>query len=63
TIVEVRDDGPSHSPVEPSGTSSGLGLQIIRTLVTEDLAGTFDLVEQDGWMRAKVSFPQRLGEE
>jgi two-component sensor histidine kinase len=63
TIVEVRDDGPRHAPVEPSGTSSGLGLQIIRTLVMEDLEGTFDLIEQDGWMRAKVCFPQRLDEE
>ncbi|MEO7910360.1 MAG: GAF domain-containing protein [Roseiflexaceae bacterium] len=60
--VEVRDDGPAHAPVEPSGTSSGLGLQIIRTLVMEDLSGEFELTEQDGWMRARVCFPQRLGE-
>jgi two-component sensor histidine kinase len=60
--VEVRDDGPAHAPVEPSGTSSGLGLQIIRTLVMEDLAGAFELSEQDGWMCARVCFPQRLGE-
>jgi two-component system, sensor histidine kinase PdtaS len=61
--VEVRDDGPAHAPVEPSSTSSGLGLQIIRTLVMEDLAGEFELSEQDGWMRARVCFPQRVGEE
>jgi two-component sensor histidine kinase len=61
--VEVRDDGPAHAPIEPSGTSSGLGLQIIRTLVTEDLSGEFELAEQDGWMCARVCFPQRLGEE
>ena len=61
--VEVRDDGPAHAPVEPSGASSGLGLQIIRTLVMEDLAGEFELSEQDGWMCARVCFPQRLGEE
>jgi two-component system, sensor histidine kinase PdtaS len=58
--VEVRDDGPAHVPAEPSGSSSGLGLQIIRTLVTEDLAGQFELIEEDGWMRARVSFPQRV---
>lgn len=58
-LVEVRDDGPSHGPAEPSGPSSGLGLQIIRTLVHEDLAGEFELHEQDGWMCACVRFPQR----
>lgn len=57
--VEVRDDGPSHGPAEPGGPGSGLGLQIIRTLVTEDLAGEFDLHEHDGWMCARVRFPQR----
>ncbi|HEX5691735.1 MAG TPA: GAF domain-containing protein [Roseiflexaceae bacterium] len=63
TTVEVRDDGPSHAPVVENGTSSGLGLQIIRTLVCEDLAGEFELVEQDGWMCARVSFPQHAGSE
>jgi two-component sensor histidine kinase len=58
--VEIRDDGPSHGRIETSGSSSGLGLQIIRTLVTEDLSGTFDLAEQDGWMRARVTFPERI---
>jgi two-component sensor histidine kinase len=62
TIVEVRDDGPSHAPVIESGASSGLGLQIIRTLVCEDLEGEFELVEQDGWMCARVSFPSHLEE-
>jgi two-component sensor histidine kinase len=63
TIVEVRDDGPSHAPVVESGGSSGLGLQIIRTLVCEDLEGIFELVEQDGWMCARVSFPRHTGTE
>jgi len=61
--IEVRDDGPSHAPVEELGPSSGLGLQIIRTLVTEDLGGDFELVEQEGWMRARVWFPQRIADE
>jgi GAF domain-containing protein len=58
--VEIRDDGPSHEHIAPSGPSSGLGLQIIRTLVTEDLSGSFELTEQDGWMRARVMFPERV---
>jgi two-component sensor histidine kinase len=60
--VEVRDDGPSHAAMEETGSSSGLGLQIIRTLVTEDLAGSFELAERDGWMCARVRFQSR-GEE
>jgi GAF domain-containing protein len=61
--VEVRDDGPSHAIVEEAEASSGLGLQIIRTLVTEDLEGSFELAEQDGWMCARVRFPSGLGNE
>ncbi len=61
--IEVRDDGPAHLPAHESGPSSGLGLQIIRTLVNEDLKGTFELVEQDGWMCARVRFPRRDAEE
>ncbi|MFN8479221.1 MAG: GAF domain-containing protein [Kouleothrix sp.] len=61
-VVEVRDDGPSHGPGEAGGPSSGLGLQIIRTLVHEDLAGDFELFEHDGWMSALVRFPQRFEE-
>lgn len=63
TIVEVRDDGPSHVPSEEPSSGSGLGLQIIRTLVTEDLQGVFELARHDGWMCARVVFPQRPGDE
>ncbi|MFN8569271.1 MAG: GAF domain-containing protein [Kouleothrix sp.] len=62
-IVEVRDDGPSHGQSEVGITSSGLGLQIIRTLVNEDLAGEFELLEAEGWMCARVRFPQRVEAE
>jgi len=61
--VEVRDDGPSHGHAESAGPGSGLGLQIIRTLVTEDLAGKFELCEIEGWMCARVRFPQRIESE
>ncbi len=63
--VEVRDDGPLHPrPAEPTH-SSGLGLQIIETLVSDDLGGTFELLHEPGdqWMRARVRFPQRLGDD
>jgi GAF domain-containing protein len=62
--VEVCDDGPTHAP-STNGKSggSGLGLQIIRTLVTGDLEGSFDLFTQDGWMHARVQFPRRIRTE
>lgn len=61
-LVEVRDDGPSHVATEEIGSTggSGLGLQIIRTLVCEDLKGNFELVEESGWMCARVRFPRQI---
>ncbi|NJM07853.1 GAF domain-containing protein [Candidatus Gracilibacteria bacterium] len=63
--VEVRDDGPTHPQPDRTGHSSGLGLQIIETLVSDDLGGTFQLRrDADGhWMRASVQFPQRMHDE
>jgi two-component sensor histidine kinase len=63
--VEVRDDGPTHPQPDKAGHSSGLGLQIIETLVSDDLGGTFQLQrDADGpWMRAIVQFPQRMNDE
>ncbi len=60
--LEIRDDGPLHPRPTESQPSSGLGLQIIETLVTDDLGGTFDLVYTPGdeWMRAIVRFPQPM---
>ncbi len=63
--VEVRDNGPSRPKPEhvlPT-KSSGLGLQIIRTLVSSDLEGTFELVERNGWMHAQVRFPKWVSKE
>ncbi len=62
--VEVCDDGPLHGPKPAHTGGSGLGLQIIRTLVTGDLAGSFNLhTKENGWTSACVCFPQHLNEE
>ncbi|MCU0491562.1 MAG: GAF domain-containing protein [Chloroflexaceae bacterium] len=54
--IEVRDDGPTHpKPNEPTH-SSGLGLQIIETLVSDDLSGSFELVRQPEWTIARIQF-------
>jgi GAF domain-containing protein len=61
-IVEIRDDGPLHPRPEESPSSSGLGLQIIETLVSDDLGGAFTLLHEPGeeWMHAQVRFPNRM---
>jgi two-component system, sensor histidine kinase PdtaS len=59
--VEVRDDGPRYLKDQPPPNTSGtgLGLQIIRTLVVDDLQGHFELFQQGDWTTARVCFPQR----
>jgi len=55
-VVQVKDDG--HGPVEDTGNGEGgLGLQIIRALVTRDLDGTFSLQRDGDWTVAIISFP------
>lgn len=63
-IIEVRDDGPTHPPSQNGNSptsSSGLGIQIIQTLVNDDLGGSFELLshDDDTWMRARLYFPRQ----
>ncbi len=56
--LEVCDDGEPLPPGFDPRQSNSLGLHIVRTLVQEDLKGTFALVNGDGsGVRAVVSFP------
>ena len=57
--VEIEDDGVGLPPGFDA-QRGGLGLQIVRTLVREDLKGQFHLENGEG-VRAVVSFPRRLG--
>lgn len=54
-VLEVRDDGvglPAHFSLD---SSPNLGLQIVRTLVSEDMKGRFDMGSGDGtWARIVV---------
>lgn len=63
--VEIRDDGPLHPRPETPAHRSGLGLQIIETLVSDDLSGIFELAQSpdDQWTCARVQFPHRLPDE
>jgi two-component sensor histidine kinase len=54
--IEIEDDGEG-LPEGFDPARGGLGLQIIRTLVRDDLKGQF-LLEDDGGVRAVVSFPR-----
>ena len=54
--VQVRDDGPKRPPPRPT-YSTGLGLQLIETLVKVDLGGSFEFKQESGWTRSVVGFP------
>jgi two-component system, sensor histidine kinase PdtaS len=60
--VDVADDGPTRRQPETPALSSGLGLHIIRTLVTSDLEGEFELFRRDDWTIARATFPHRVSE-
>lgn len=54
--VTIRDDGPQRSHHLPPHKGSGMGQQMVRTLVESDLHGEFRFVIHDGWAEAHVRF-------
>lgn len=58
-ILEVSDDGEGLPTGFDARNAGSLGLHIVRTLVQEDLKGTFTLANgEGGGARAVVSFPK-----
>jgi two-component sensor histidine kinase len=58
--VEIVDDGQGLSADGGEAQETSLGLQIVRTLVREDLKGHFELRNADGHgVQAIVSFPKQ----
>ncbi|MCL5025858.1 MAG: sensor histidine kinase [Chloroflexi bacterium] len=55
--IEVVDDGDGLAPGFDIARDGSLGLQIIQTLVKEDLKGEFALINHDG-VHAVVTFPK-----
>jgi two-component sensor histidine kinase len=54
-VLEMRDDGVGLPPQFSLDTSASLGLQIVQTLVTQDLEGRFDMGSANGtWARITV---------
>ena len=56
-VVEIVDDGQGLGQGFRVGAGSSLGLQIVQTLVKEDLKGSFELYNGGG-ARAVVTFPK-----
>ncbi len=55
-VLQVRDDG--QGPAREGGDADeGLGLQIVRALVTRDLGGRFSLRRDGEWTVAIIAFP------
>lgn len=59
--LQIADDGEGLSPGFNAARDGSLGLQIVRTLVREDLRGQFELVGGQG-VRAIVTFPKQSTE-
>jgi len=55
--IAIADDGQGLAPDFSIARCSSLGLQIVQTLVREDLRGRFSLQDGDG-VRAVVTFPK-----
>ncbi len=55
--IEIQDDGRGLPPDFDKDSQGGLGLQIVRSLVREDLKGQFELTNGQG-VHAVVSFPK-----
>jgi two-component sensor histidine kinase len=58
--VEVRDDGVGLPEDFSPERSTDLGLQIVRTLVQDDLKGQISLTNAGG-VRAVITMPYRSG--
>lgn len=62
TQIEIRDNGKGYPPDFNLETSrTGLGLQIVRTLVTKDLQGTFRMENINNWATATIIFNSVYG--
>ncbi len=64
TQIEVRDNGKGYPPDFNLETSkTGLGIQLVKTLVTKDLQGIFRVENINGWSTATIIFNSVYGQE
>ncbi len=63
TQIEIRDNGKGYPPGFNLATSrTGLGLQIVQTLVTKDLQGSLRMENINGWATATIIFNSVYGQ-
>ncbi len=62
-IILIRDDGPMRSSHLPPYKGTGMGQQMVRTLVQSDLHGEFDFVIVAGWAESRVVFRTQAEDE
>jgi hypothetical protein len=62
-MILIRDDGPMRSSHLPPYKGSGMGQQMVRTLVQSDLHGEFDFVIIAGWAESRVVFRTQAEDE
>ena len=60
--LDLYDDGPGLPDGFDSRKTKSLGLQIVRTLIQDDMGGTFELVNAHG-THAKITIPRNAEEE
>lgn len=58
TVIEIIDDGEGFPPGFDLDRDANLGLQIVRTLVQEDLRGRLSFENSQG-VRARMTFPRK----
>ncbi|MFM2032198.1 MAG: hypothetical protein RLZZ297_963 [Chloroflexota bacterium] len=61
--IDVRDDGPARTVGLPPHRGTGMGQQMVRTLVESDLNGEFSFSIEHGWAVARVRFAPQDNEE
>ena len=61
--IEVRDNGPERTVGLPPHHGTGMGLQMVRTLVESDLNGEFSFSIDASWAVARVAFAPQDNEE
>lgn len=58
-VIEIADDGVGLPPDFDPNTGASLGLQIVQTLVRDDLRGQLEILNGPG-VTARISFPKEL---
>ena len=59
-LIDLYDNGTGLPEAFQKHASKSLGLQIVRTLIEDDLGGTFELYSDKG-THARINIPRKMG--